>query len=77
MSEPALSIAPDGESPALHVHVNPLYNLYHYLAKRMPADQRHPATAEAATALAIARFPIGAHGAWDVTVQTGRADSLD
>lgn len=65
MVEPALVIPADGDSPALHVHVNPLYNLYHYLAKGLPAEQRHPAMAEAASILAIARFPIGAHGAWD------------
>lgn len=37
-------------APALNIHVNPVYALYHYLAKEAlrPREERHPETAEAA-----------------------------
>ncbi|HEX5502107.1 MAG TPA: hypothetical protein VFW96_05760 [Thermomicrobiales bacterium] len=78
MNRPALVIPADGEGAALHVQVNPLYSLYHYLAKRMPAEQRPTALAEAAMTTVIARFPIGAHGAWDEwELPVARAETLE
>lgn len=71
-------IPPTEHSPAFRVHVNPLYNLYHHLAKGLPAEQRNPAMAEAARTMAIARFPIGAHGAWDYWERPiARGEDLD
>lgn len=61
-------VIPDGAgSPPVWFHVNPLYNLYHYLAKegQKPFPQRHPATADAAALVGRSRFPRGLHGAWD------------
>src|SRR5690349_7313631 len=55
-------------SPVLRFYINPLYNLYHYLAKEgqhTPPARGNPALAAAAVLMGRTRFPRGTHGAWD------------
>lgn len=63
---PALVIPAQEHSPALHVHGNPLHNLYHYLAReaQRPREERNPATAAAAALMAEVRFPRDVQGLW-------------
>lgn len=67
MAETLLVIPAGDGSPSVHFHVNPLYNLYHYLAREGQKQQSHrqAATADAASLVGWSRFPRGAHGAWD------------
>ena len=53
-------------SPALHIHVNLPYNLYHYLGKqaRMEPAKCQPEVADAAFLLGQAHNPLGVHGTW-------------
>ncbi len=70
-------------TPAVQVHVNPLYALYHYLIRegQRPAEERDPRVAEAAGTAAEARHITGVHGIWDVweqrVAQGGTADEAE
>jgi hypothetical protein len=71
MDVPILILPAATGSPALHVHVNPLYALYHYLVHQgqHPREGRNPAMADAATAATQVRHLTGVHGVWDVWEQ--------
>jgi hypothetical protein len=53
--------------PDVHVHVNPVYALYHYLVRQgmEPDGEQAPGTAVAAEQAAQARHLLGVHGIWD------------
>ncbi len=60
-------VVPTGEqSPALHIHVNPVYALYQYLAReaQLPPQERNPDTAHAAALMRWARNPRAVQGYW-------------
>ncbi len=83
MDDPALIIAATAGTPAVYVHVNPLYALYHYLIRegQRPREERDPVLSEAARDAAEARHLTGAHGIWDVweqrVAQGGTADEAE
>jgi len=66
----------------VHIHVNPLYALYHYLIRegQRPREERDPVLAEAARTAAEARHLTGVHGVWDLweqrVAQGGTADEV-
>ena len=67
MDDPALIIAGENGTPAVQIHVNPLYAAYHYLIRegQRPREERDPMLAAAAGMAAEARHLLGAHGVWD------------
>jgi len=68
MDDPALIVPATTATPAVHVHVNPLYALYHYLIRegQRPREERDAQLAAVAGAAAEARHLTGVHGVWDL-----------
>jgi len=80
MGDPSLIIGAATGTPAVHVHVNPLYALYHYLIRegQRPREERDSVVAEAARGASQARRLTGVHGVWDVWEQrVARAGTAD
>jgi len=83
MDDPTLVIEATTDTPAVYIHVNPLYALYHYLIRegQRPTEERDLVLSEAARDAAEARHLIGAHGVWDVweqrVAQGGTADEAE
>jgi hypothetical protein len=71
MNAASLVVPGEEQSPSLHVYVNPLYSLYHYLVKEaeLPASKRNPATAAAAVLMGRARNQRGVNGIWTIWEQ--------
>jgi hypothetical protein len=67
MAELDLLIAPQEGPLSLHIHANPIHNLYHYLAyeSQLSREKRNPATASAVALMERARNPWGVHSVWD------------
>ncbi len=68
MTPVAITIPAAAGAPALHIHVNPLYALFHYVyvAKEAlrPEGDRDPAAAPAVALMRRARWPYGLSGTW-------------
>jgi len=83
MDDPTLVIEATTDTPAVYIHANPLYALYHYLIRegQRPREERDPVLVEAAGMAAEARHLIGVHGVWDVweqrVAQGGTADEAE
>jgi len=83
MDDPTLVIEATTDTPAVYIHANPLYALYHYLIRegQRPREERDPVLVEAAGMAAEARHLVGVHGVWDVweqrVAQGGTADEAE